>query len=392
MYAYFGGKSNICDFSVYAISMKRISRKKFIRNSGLSLLAGTSLITACKPESKANKIITAPNIITEKKYRWRMVTTWPPNFPVLGEVCNMFAEKLKILSNGRLELKVYGGGELVPPLESFEAVMSGAAEMYNGCSYYWAGKVKAAQFFASIPFGMNAQQMHAWIMNGGGYPLWRELYADLGLIPFIAGNTGVQMGGWFNKKINNASDLKGLKMRLPGLGGKVLEKAGGAAVLVSGGELYTSMERGVIDATEWIGPYHDYLMGLHKIAKYYYSPGWHEPGSVLETVVNKSKYDALPPDLQMMIQDASHSLSMWCFHEFEAKNNQYLNKIRAESDAEFRKFPKEVLDVLRSKTTEVLDDIVSNDPKSAKIYASFKKFAKDVGAWSEYSEKAYYQM
>ncbi len=368
--------------------MKKISRKKFLVKSSVALGASTLLLNGCKDEGQKN--ISAPNIITNKKYRWRMVTTWPPNFPVLGEVCNRFAETLKIMSNGRLELKVFGGGELVPPLESFEAVISGAAEMYNAASYYWAGKAPASQFFASIPFGMNAQQMHAWILNGGGYELWRELYGALDLVPFICGNTGVQMGGWFNKEINNSKDLRGLKMRIPGLGGKVLERAGGAAVLVSGGELYTSLERGVIDATEWIGPYHDYLLGLHKIAKYYYSPGWHEPGSILENVVNKKAFEKLPKDLQKMIEMASHAMGMWSFHEFEAKNNEYLQKIRKESTAELRLFPQEVLDVLKEKTKEVLDEITSKDSMSAKVYQSFQDFSNKVGNWSKYSEKAYY--
>lgn len=369
--------------------MKKISRKKFLLKSSLAL-GGTSVLLQSCTEEKEKKI-SAPNIITNKKFRWRMVTTWPPNFPVLGEVCNRFAETLKVMSNGRLELKVYGGGELVPPLESFEAVISGAAEMYNAASYYWAGKAPASQFFASIPFGMNAQQMHAWILNGGGYQLWRELYGSLDLVPFVCGNTGVQMGGWFNKEINKPDDLKGLKMRMPGLGGKVLERAGGAAVLVSGGELYTSLERGVIDATEWIGPYHDYLLGLHKIAKYYYSPGWHEPGSILENVVNKKAYEKLPKDLQKMIEMASHAMGMWSFHEFEAKNNEYLQKITNESAVELRMFPKEVLDVLRVKTEEVLDEITSKDPMSAKVYKSFKSFSDKVGNWSKYSEKAYHE-
>ncbi len=368
--------------------MKKISRKKFIHKSALALGA-SAMLTSCANEKEE---ITAPNIISNKKYRWRMVTTWPPNFPVLGETCTRFAETVKVMSGGRMEIKIYGGGELVPALESFEAVISGAAEMYNAASYYWAGKAKAAQFFASIPFGMNAQQMHAWILCGGGYELWRELYGQLDLVPFISGNTGVQMGGWFNREINSPEDLQGLKMRLPGLGGKVLEKAGGAAVLVSGGELYTSMERGVIDATEWIGPYHDYLLGLHKIAKYYYSPGWHEPGSILETVVNKRSFDKLPKDLQAIIEAASHSTSMWSFHLFEAKNNEYINKIKNESKAEFRLFPEEVLDLLRLKTEEVLEEIVASDKMSAKVYDSFSRFAKQVAAWSEYSEKAYYQL
>lgn len=368
--------------------MKKLSRKKFIRKAVIAATSSTALISSCASESESK--IAAPNIITNKKFHWRMVTTWPPNFPVFGEGCTRFAQMVKEMSGGRLEIKIYGSGELVPALECFEATRVGAAEMYHGASYYWAGKDTATQFFASIPFGMNAQQMHAWILNGGGYALWREVYDRFDLIPFLGGNSGVQMGGWFNKEINSKEDIKGLKMRIPGLGGKVLEKAGGAAVLVSGGELYTSLERGVIDATEWVGPYHDYLLGLYKIAKYYYAPGWHEPGSVLETVVNKQKYNALPLDLQKIIEHASHSLHLWGFHEFESKNNIYLDKIKKEGQVEMKLFPQEVLDMLRGKMDEAITEIIDTNPMSKKVYKSFSQFAKQVRNWSEYSEKLYH--
>ena len=197
-----------------------------------------------------------------------MVTTWPPNFPILGEGCKLMADWVEKMSGGRLKIQVFGGGELVPPLEAFDAVSSGSVELANGASYYWAGKVPSAQFFATVPFGMNAQQMNGWILSGGGQELWDEVYAPFNVKGYPAGNTGVQMGGWFNKEINSLDDLKGLKMRIPGLGGKVINKAGATAVNVAGGEIYTNLERGVIDATEWIGPFHDYKMGFHKIAKY----------------------------------------------------------------------------------------------------------------------------
>jgi len=187
-----------------------------------------------------------------KVFHWKMTTTWPPNFPVVGEVAEKYAQWVEELSNGQIKIKIYGGGELVPPLEAFDAVSQGSIEMGCGVSYYWAGKTPAAQFFAAVPFGMNSQQITSWLETGGGYELWKKTYAKFNLVPFMGGNTGVQMGGWFNKEINTVEDFKGLKMRLPGIGGRVLEKAGGAAVLVAGSEVYTSLERGVIDATEWI--------------------------------------------------------------------------------------------------------------------------------------------
>lgn len=367
-----------------------MNRKKFLKNTLLATgaLAGASVLSSCGDET--TQTTGAPNVITNKKYRWKMVTTWPPNFPVLGEGANLFAEMVKTMSGGRLEIKVYGGGELVPALEAFDTVSSGIAEVGSGAAYYWAGKVPAAQFFAAVPFGMNAQQSTAWILSGGGYELWREIYAKFNLVPFIGGNTGIQMGGWFNKEVNTVEDLKGLKMRIPGLGGKVLEMAGGAAVLVAGGEIYTSLERSVIDATEWIGPYHDYKMGFHKIAKYYYNPGWHEPGATLEFFVNKSKYEQLPDDLKQIVEKASAYVHTWTLAEFDAKNGIYLDKLINEEKVNLRSFPEEVLTNLRKYTNEAIADMVNKDPLSKKVYDSYSQFKKRIQPWSNITEKAYY--
>ncbi|RMD99370.1 MAG: ABC transporter substrate-binding protein, partial [Bacteroidetes bacterium] len=208
-----------------------ISRKTFFKGLALGTLSLPFVLRTCGGQNLAQQRSSGPAVLSERRFRWKMVTTWPPNFPVLGEGCNLLAKWIGEMSGGRLEIKVFGGGELVPALEAFDAVRGEAAEIGSGASYYWAGKVPAAQFFASVPFGMNAQQLNAWILTGGGMELWEELYADFGLVPLLGGNTGVQMGGWFNREINTLSDLQGLKMRMPGLGGKVLEKAGGSPVL-----------------------------------------------------------------------------------------------------------------------------------------------------------------
>ena len=289
-----------------------------------------------------------------------------------------------------VNIRVYGGGELVPPLEAFDAVRSGAAEAGSGAAYYWAGKDPATQFFASVPFGMNAQQLNAWILRGGGMELWTELYAQYGLVPMLGGNTGVQMGGWFNKEINTLEDLKGLKMRMPGLGGKVLEKAGGTPVLLPGGDLYTGLERGVIDATEWIGPYHDYKMGFHQIAKYYYTPGWHETGTALEFFFNKEKFDMLPPDIKAIMESAALRLNGWMLAEFETQNAIYLKKLLEEEKVEVRRYPDEVLTQLRIHTDEIIEEITQEHPFCKKVYASYDQFRKAATDWAALTEKVYY--
>lgn len=364
--------------------MAKISRKKFIRNVSLGV-AGTTLLGACNPNTTET-----PNVISNEKFLWRMVTTWPPNFPILGEGCQLFADWVETMSQGRLKIKVFGGGELVPPLEVFDAVSKGSVEIGHGASYYWTGKMKAAPAFCAIPFGMNAQQMNAWLYGGGGLELWRELYEPFDVVPYPAGNTGVQMGGWYNKEINSVDDIKGLKMRMPGLGAQVLEKLGGSPILKPGSELYTSLERGVIDATEWIGPYHDYLMGFYKISKYYYSPGWHEIGPTLEQIVNKSALEKLPIDLQTIIEVAAGKLNVWMLSQFEAINSTYLEKIKNESDIEFRSFSKEILAELKIASREVIDNLMETDPMSKKIYGAFFDFYKSIKPWADLSEKEYY--
>lgn len=370
--------------------MKKMNRRDFLKKGTASaVLGGAALTLGCGGQQQNND---APAVHARKKYEWRMVTTWPPHFPVMGEGADLIAEWIGEMSDGRLKIQVYGGGELVPALEAFDAVSQGVAEMSHGASYYWAGKVPAAQFYTSVPFGMNAQQMNAWLYSGGALKLWQELYEPFDLVPMPAGNTGMQMGGWFNREINSASDFKGLKMRIPGLGASVINKAGGSAILTAGGEIYTNLERGVIDAAEWVGPYHDYLLGFHRIAKYYYYPGWHELGPVLELTVNKSAWDGLPKDLQMIIQTAAFRANAFMLAEFESQNNTYLRKIVEEQPVQVRKFPDDVLATLKIYADEAIDELVSKDPNSRKVYDSFRKFRKDISGWAEISEKVYYSM
>lgn len=368
--------------------MEKINRRQFLKKAtAATALGSTALMTACATEEKESG---APVVHSGKKFRWNMVTTWPPKFPVLGEGAELFAKWVEEMSGGRLKIHVYGGGELVPALEAFDAVSQGAAEMAHASAYYWAGKAPATQFFSAVPFGMNAQQMNAWLLHGGGMSLWEELYAKFNLVPFACGNTGVQMGGWFRKKINTLADFQGLKMRIPGLGGKVLKKAGGSAILSAGGEIFTNLERGVIDATEWVGPYHDYIMGFPKIAPFYYYPGWHEPSSVLELMVNKSAFDSLPKDLQMMIQTAAARANGWILSTFDAKNTEYLQIIKSENKTQILKFPDEVLAGLKRFSNEVIQELVDTDPFSKKVYESYHRFRENMTAWSNITEKVYY--
>ncbi len=320
---------------------------------------------------------------------WKMVTTWPKNFPGLGLGPENFARRVKEMSGGRLQVQVYGGGEIVPPFGVFDAVSQGVAEIGHGAGYYWTGKVPASVFFTAVPFGFTAIETSAWIHYGGGLELWRKAYAPFNLIPFAGGNSGVQMAGWFNREINSLDDMKGLKMRIPGLGGEVFTRAGGVAVTMPGGELYTSLQTGVIDATEWVGPYNDLAMGLHEVAEYYYYPGWQEPGPSLEFIVNKDAFEALPADLQSIVENAARVINQDMLDEYTARNNRALTELVEEHGVKLRRLPDDVIIALRTAAQDAVEELAASDPMAAEAYASFREFYDGVKHYHRISEQAY---
>ncbi|WP_193163282.1 TRAP transporter substrate-binding protein [Microbulbifer hainanensis] len=327
----------------------------------------------------------------QETFEWKLVTTWPKNFPGLGSAPERFAKKVAAMSDGRLKIKVYGAGELVPAMGVFGAVSDGAAQMGHGAAYYWKGKIPAAQFFTAVPFGLNAQEMNGWLHYGGGMELWRELYEPFDLIPMAGGSTGVQMAGWFNKEINSVNDLKGLKMRIPGLGGEVLNRAGGTAVTIPGGELYTALQTGVIDATEWVGPYNDLAFGFYQIAKYYYYPGWHEPGSILEFIVNKTAFEKLPPDLQAIVRTAARDANQDMLDEYTARNNRALQELVDKHGVQLRRLPDDVIVYLKKINNQIMEETAAEDPQFARVYKAYKEFESQVVPYHRISEEAYYQ-
>ena len=323
------------------------------------------------------------------KYHWKIVTTWPKNFPGLGLGAENFARMVAQMSDGRLTAKVYGAGEIVPAFEVFDAVSQGVADAGHGAAYYWKGKVPSSVFFTAVPFGMNAQEMNGWLNIGGGLELWQEAYAPFNLIPMVGGSTGTQMAGWFNKEINSVEDLKGLKMRIPGLAGEVFAAVGGIAVRIPGGELYTSLQTGVIDAAEWVGPYNDLAFGLYEVAEYYYYPGWHEPGAMLEFIVNKDSFEALPADLQAIVTTATQASNQLMLDEFTARNNTALRQLVDEHGVKLRRLPDDVLLALYKASEKAMLKLTANDPMSAKVHASFKAFYDGVRDYHHISEQAY---
>ena len=322
-------------------------------------------------------------------FEWKMVTTWPKNLPAIGVAPERFAELVETMSNGRLTIKVYGANELVGAREVFDAVSNGAAQMGHGAAYYWEGKAPAAVLFTTVPFGMTAQEMNAWISYGGGLELWRELYEPFNVIPMACGNSGVQMGGWFNVEINTLADLRGLVMRIPGLAGEVMQRAGAAPTTMPASELYTALQSGTIDATEWVGPYNDLALGFHDIAKYYYYPGWHEPGATIELIVNEEAFVQLPEDLQTIVEVASRAINQDMLDEFMARNNAALKTLVEEHKVELRRLPDEVLQRLKELSTEVMDELANKDPMAKRIVTSYREFQSEVSQWTAIAEEAY---
>lgn len=362
--------------------------KKFL----ISLL-GALLVGACaeSPEVSETTSDQASEVRVES-LEWKMVMSWPKNLPGLATSAARLADSIGEMSDGRLTVKVFGSGELVPAFQVFDAVSSGTAEMGHSAAYYWRGKAPVFAVFGTVPFGMTAQETNSWLHYGGGLELWREAYAPFNLIPFAAGNSGVQMGGWFNREINSLTDIQGLKMRIPGLGGDVFQRAGGVAVQLPGSELFTSLQTGVIDATEWVGPYNDLAFGLHDIATYYYYPGWQEPNAILELMVNKDAFENLPADLQKIVEIAARAANQDMLDEYTARNMASLRTMVDEHGVQVRKFPTDVLEAYQAHAADVLDELAEVDELSGRIIASYRDFQANVSAWHAIAEDTYFEV
>lgn len=337
--------------------------------------------------------LAAPAIASaQQKFSWKMTNAYGPGAPfyVAGPGSPTdFIEKVKVLSGGRLQIQHFAAGELIPALEGFDAVSKGTVEMNVANSYFWSGKTFAAQYFTAVPFGLNFQGMTAWLYHGGGLKLWEEVYAPFNLVPIPMGNTGIQMTGWFRKPIEKVEDLKGLKMRIPGLAGKVYSQLGVDVKLLPAGEIFPALERGVIDVAEFVGPYQDRRLGLHKAAKNYYTTGWHETSTVTELIVNRKAWDSLPNDLKEVVRTAAAACNTishtWC----EATNAEALDDLVKNHGVIAKPLPVEILKKLREVTNQVLTDAASKDPLVKKVHDSFMAFKTIHDKWAGISEAVY---
>ena len=356
-------------------------RRKFI------VKAGGVMATAA-----AAAIVDAPNVIAQPKVQWRMSTAFTAVFDIHHGAAVRLAKVVEEMSGGRFRIEVFPGGQIMPQFACFDAATQGKIEAFIGSPQYWNQKEPALEWFATIPFGMNAEGMAAWYYQGDGLKLMEEAYGAFNLVPRPATAVAPQMAGWFRKKMNTIGDYKGLKMRIPNLGGKVYARAGATTVLTPGSEIYAALERGVIDASEWVGPHDDMKLGLHKTAPYYYYPGWHEPGTTLEFGFNKKAYEALPADLQRTLDHAAAAVQVYSLSDFHAKNAIALGRLKTEfkGKVEILQLPVPVLRDLKKLAAGVMKEESEKTPMARKVHASFTKFQALVGPWDHVAEGAYH--
>ncbi len=364
-----------------------LDRRRFMTTGAL---ASTAALAGCDCAERLEQSgASAAGSSSVRARELRMVTTWPKDFPGLGDAAELTAQFITEMSGGALRVKIYAVGELVGAFDAFDAVSGGSADLYHGADYYWTGKSRAYPFFTAVPFGLTAVEQMGWTEVGGGQQLWDELAAKFNIKPFAAGNTGHQMGGWFKREVNTLDDLVGLKIRMPGIGGEVMRRAGAAAVNVPGGELYQSLQSGAIDATEWVGPWNDLASGFYREAKYYYWPGFHEPGAQLAVGVNLDVWSDMTLQEKSIIQNAARAANHLNLATYSTRNGQALKVLLEEHGVELRRMPDEILRVLASHTRDILAEISETDDISRRIFESYREAMVASTAWNEISDEAY---
>jgi TRAP-type mannitol/chloroaromatic compound transport system substrate-binding protein len=365
-----------------------MDRRDFLRNS-LTGAATVGLVGACTGAG-SDATSGAPAVHTGQKVRWRLASSFPRSLDTIYGAAEVLANRVAAMSGGNFEIRCYPGGELVPALEVMDAAQQGTVEIGQTCSYYFKGKHPALVFDTAVPFGLDARQQAAWLMHGGGIELIREVYAQFGIINFMSGNTGCQMGGWFRKEIATLADIKGLKMRIPGLGGEVMSRLGAIVQVIAGGEIFPALERGAIDATEWVGPYDDEKLGFHKVAKYYYFPGWWEPGPSMTLQVHKKAWDALPREYQEMFQAAAMEAHLTMLMRYDTLNSDALTRL-LQYGVELRRYSDEIMTAARQTTAEIMTEEAAKDAAYRKIYESWQQARDSAFQWFRTAEVAYAQ-
>ena len=359
-----------------------MKRRRFIART-TTAAATTTALGACVRVQTNN----AQQADALPKVRWRMATSWPKALGIFGGA-ETFSKRVQEMSNGRFIITPFVAGELVPGLQVLDAVQAGTVECGHTASYYYIGKNAALAFATSVPFGLTAQQQNAWLYHGGGLEAMQKLYADFNVINFPAGNSGAQMGGWFKREIKSVADLNGLKMRIPGLGGQVMSRLGVNVQVLPGGEIYLALDRGAIDAAEWVGPYDDEKLGLNKAAKFYYYPGWWEPGPTWEVLVNRAAWDKLPKEYQEILKSAATDANMDNLAQYNALNGAALERL-VKGGTRLTPYTKEIMQAAQKATTDLLSENAAKDATFKQIYQQWSAFRTQVYRWNEINELSF---
>lgn len=338
----------------------------------------------------AASAIAAP-AISQNRQEWRMALTWPKDTPGLGLIAQRVARRMEMFTDGRITIKVYGAGELMPAFQVFDACSAGDIEMYQGVEYYWQGKHSGFNFFTTVPFGFTPPEHFAWVMYGGGQELWDELSADFNVKGFLGASTGTQMMGWFNKELNSLDDFRGLRYRVPGLMGELYRRLGAAIVNIPVGEIFQAMQSGTVDAVEWVGPWADIIFGLNRVAKYYYYPGVHEPGTTGSFGINKGIWDKLSESDKELLSVTIRSEVATGTAEYQARNPEALAKIQADEKIEVRRLSDEILTQIGNQAGELIAEIGNENPMNKRIYESYLAYRKGQIDWSNHSDYAFLQ-
>ncbi|MDC0435218.1 TRAP transporter substrate-binding protein [bacterium] len=357
-----------------------MSRRKFVKNSVAGVAATSVLSTG---------LITSAPAIAQNRKELNIVSTWPRDFPGLGSSAQRLAQRITDLSNGLIETNYYAAGEKVGAFDVFDDVASGNSEAYVATDYYWKGKHPGFAYFATVPFGMINPEWNAWIKFRGGQELWDVLSGEFGIKALACGGLGTQMGGWFNKEIESAEDFQGLKIRMPGLGGDVMAKLGASPIALPGGQIYENLVSGAIDATEWVGPYNDYFMKFYDAAKYYYSPGMHEPGGGIAFGMNKEWWEKLSKLEQIIIEAACMEENAAQPEEAIANNGEYLSKMVDEHGVELREFNDDVYDSFGEAAAEVFEEVRDHSELAMKIDDSYQKNLREMGSYLKLADIGY---
>jgi len=358
-----------------------MKRREFLTATALGV--GAMGLQGCYREE--NRMVDKNvSIIRGKKVTLKLATSWPAHFPIMGTGVDAFAQNCAELSGGSLEIKVYPKNILVPALQVFDTTSSAQIDAFHSGVYYWKGKNPAFSIFGGMPLGLTSEEMLTWLRFGGGMELWRELYGKFNLYPLVGGSTGPQMGGWFKKEITSVADLQGLKMRIPGLGGEVMKKLGVNPVLLPAGEIFTALERGTIDATEWVGPALDRMMGFDKASKYYYT-GWHEPGSILEITFNKARWERLSHEHQSIISTAAEAMTSTMIQKFRYENAKALQELP--KTIQIKSFPPEIIQAAKKALQEVLEEASHQSDDFKRVLASYQHFSQLNKAWDDISTR-----